>query len=105
MPPTPKTRVILDTDIGDDIDDALALGLILASPELDLVGVTTVFGNTVARARQARTILAVAGRPEVPVAAGIASIAQPRLSSRGTSALDSSALAGSAAATGGAYGL
>jgi purine nucleosidase/pyrimidine-specific ribonucleoside hydrolase len=65
-----RTRVLLDTDIGDDIDDALALGLILACPELELVGVTTVFGNTVARARQARTILAAAGRPEIPVAAG-----------------------------------
>jgi len=42
-------KIILDTDIGDDIDDALALGLILSSPELHLIGVTTVFKNTVAR--------------------------------------------------------
>ena len=35
--------IILDTDIGDDIDDALALSVILNSPELDLRGVTTVF--------------------------------------------------------------
>lgn len=65
-------KVILDTDIGDDIDDALALGLILASPELQLLGVTTVFGNTAARSRQARTVLAVAGERfrNIPVAAG-----------------------------------
>ena len=63
-------KVILDTDIGDDIDDALALALILASPELHLVGVTTVFGNTPARTRQALTELVIAGRPDVPVASG-----------------------------------
>jgi inosine-uridine nucleoside N-ribohydrolase len=64
--------VILDTDIGDDIDDALALGLICASPELELLGVTTVFGNVAARARQARTVLKVAGPQfgRVPVCAG-----------------------------------
>lgn len=65
-------KIILDTDIGDDIDDALALGLICASPELELLGVTTVFGNVAARARQARTILHVAGErfARIPVAAG-----------------------------------
>lgn len=65
-------KVILDTDIGDDIDDALALALILASPELQLVGVTTVFGNTEARTRQARTILTLAGERfrNILVAAG-----------------------------------
>jgi purine nucleosidase/pyrimidine-specific ribonucleoside hydrolase len=71
-------KVVLDTDIGDDIDDALALGLILASWELELVGVTTVFKNTVARARQARTILKVAGRGNVPVAAGCGAVLSPR---------------------------
>ena len=64
------TKIILDTDIGDDIDDALALALILASPELELVGVTTVFGNTEARSRQARTELVIANRADVPVAIG-----------------------------------
>jgi purine nucleosidase len=65
-------KVILDTDIGDDIDDAMALALILASPELELVGVTTVFGNVAARSRQARTLLKAAGErfTRIPVAAG-----------------------------------
>ncbi|OGV76944.1 MAG: hypothetical protein A3K19_22590 [Lentisphaerae bacterium RIFOXYB12_FULL_65_16] len=70
--------IILDTDIGDDIDDAYALALVLASPELDLRGVTTVFCNSVARARQARTVLAVAGRPDVPVAAGCGAVMSTR---------------------------
>lgn len=72
-------KVVLDTDIGDDIDDALALGLILASPELELVGVATVFKNTLARARQARTVLQTAGRGEIPVAAGCGAVLSPRL--------------------------
>jgi purine nucleosidase/pyrimidine-specific ribonucleoside hydrolase len=68
------TKVILDTDIGDDVDDALALALICALPELELLGVTTVFGNTIARARQAQTLLQTAGEKfhNVPVAAGCA---------------------------------
>ena len=70
-------KIILDTDIGDDIDDALALGLILSSPELHLVGVTTVFKNTVARSRQARTLLKVAGRADIPVVAGCGTILSP----------------------------
>lgn len=73
-----QQKIILDTDIGDDIDDALALGLILASPELQLVGITTVFKNTVARARQARTILRVAGRRSIPVASGCGAVLSPR---------------------------
>ncbi len=65
-------KILLDTDIGDDVDDALALALICAMPELELLGVSTVFGNVVARAKQARSILAVAGgaHRNIPVAAG-----------------------------------
>ncbi|MBZ5514785.1 MAG: nucleoside hydrolase [Acidobacteriia bacterium] len=62
--------IVLDTDIGTDIDDAFALALILRSPELDLVGVTTVSGDTQARARLAAKMLWDAGRRAVPVAAG-----------------------------------
>ncbi|MDR0359423.1 MAG: nucleoside hydrolase [bacterium] len=64
--------MILDTDVGDDVDDALALALICASPEVELIGVTTVFGNVAARGRQAQTILQIAGGDfkGVPVAAG-----------------------------------
>ena len=63
-------RILLDTDIGDDIDDALALALALRLPDVDLAGVTTVFRDTAARARMARHLLDLFGRPDVPVAAG-----------------------------------
>jgi purine nucleosidase len=66
----PGTPIILDTDIGGDIDDAFALALVLSSPELDLKAVTTVTGDTEARARIAAKLLAAAGRGDVPVAAG-----------------------------------
>lgn len=63
-------RVILDTDIGTDVDDAMALLLALASPELEVVGVTTVHADAPLRARLARKLLALAGRKDVPVVAG-----------------------------------
>ena len=63
--------VLFDTDIGTDIDDVYALAQILHSPELKLLGVTTVAGDTVARARLAAKLLSVAGWPEIPVYAGL----------------------------------
>lgn len=66
-----KIRVIIDTDIGDDVDDALALALALSSPELDIVGVTTVFRNTTLRAKLAKKLLQVFDRPDIPVIKGI----------------------------------
>jgi inosine-uridine nucleoside N-ribohydrolase len=74
--------VILDTDIGDDIDDAFALGLILTSPELKLLGVTTAFGDTELRARLAERYLAAAGRGDVPVLAGVKTEAKNVFSQR-----------------------
>lgn len=44
-----KQKVILDTDLGGDIDDAYALALILSSPELDLIGITLDHGLTETR--------------------------------------------------------
>jgi len=64
-------RVIIDTDIGDDIDDALAIALALSSCELDVVGITTVFRNTTLRAKLARKLLDVFDRPDIPVFKGI----------------------------------
>ena len=66
----PPEKVILDTDIGDDIDDAFAVALALRSPELQIVGITTTFGDTETRAKLLDRFLAEAGHPEIPVAAG-----------------------------------
>jgi inosine-uridine nucleoside N-ribohydrolase len=65
-----KYNVLIDTDIGDDIDDALALALALRSPEIELRGVTTVFGDTLRRAHLASHLLRVFGREDIPIAAG-----------------------------------
>jgi purine nucleosidase len=62
--------VLLDTDIGSDVDDALALGVLLASPELRLVGVTCVARVARRRAATAARLLGLAGRSDVPVFVG-----------------------------------
>lgn len=62
---------ILDTDIGTDVDDALALAVALRHPGLDLRAVTTVSGDTVRRARIAKKLLVLAGRDDIEVAAGV----------------------------------
>ena len=74
-----KTPIILDTDIGTDIDDAFALALVINSPELELLGVTTVAGDTQARARLAAKMLWEAGGAwrRVPVYAGPRGTPQP----------------------------
>jgi len=62
--------VILDTDIGSDIDDLLALLFVLGSPELELVGISTAYGDTTLRARIADRILRWSNA-EVPIMAGV----------------------------------
>jgi len=68
--PAAPTRIIIDTDPG--IDDAMAIVYALASPELDVVGLTTVFGNAHVETctTNALRILDIAGRPDIPVAQG-----------------------------------
>jgi inosine-uridine nucleoside N-ribohydrolase len=63
--------VILDTDIGDDIDDAFALALALRSPEMRILGVTTAYGDTELRARLVDRYLGAVGRGDIPVVAGV----------------------------------
>jgi len=65
------TRLLLDTDIGTDVDDAVALALLLASPEVELGAVTTVSGDVALRGRIARKLLTLGGRSGVPVAPGV----------------------------------
>jgi purine nucleosidase len=64
------TRIILDTDIGTDVDDCLALALILGSPELALAGITCVYGDVDLRARMILKLLRLRGVEGVPVFAG-----------------------------------
>ena len=73
-----KRILVLDTDIGDDIDDALALALALNSPEIDLRGITTVFGDTQKRAQLAQHILHTFGREDIPIAVGVGKPLQQR---------------------------
>ena len=63
--------VWVDTDIGDDIDDAFALGLILRSPELRVLGISTAFGDTETRARIVDRFLAATSESAIPVTAGV----------------------------------
>ena len=68
-----RLKVIIDTDIGDDIDDAFAL-LLAMKLNYDIIGITTVFENTVQRARIAKKMLRTFGNgyENVPVYAGAA---------------------------------
>jgi purine nucleosidase len=74
--------VILDTDIGDDIDDAFALALLLSRPNVRLLGVTTTWGDTDLRARLVARFLAETGHADIPVAAGPATKAGSAFSQR-----------------------
>jgi purine nucleosidase len=65
-----QVPVILDTDIGDDIDDAWALSCCIRHPAIRLLGVTTVIRDTELRAAQARLLLEAAGESSIEVVAG-----------------------------------
>jgi len=63
-------KILLDTDIGSDIDDAVCLAYLLAHPECDLLGITTVSGETHKRAMLASALCYVADKPETPIMPG-----------------------------------
>lgn len=63
-------KVLLDTDIGSDIDDAICLAYLLAKRECDLLGITTVSGEPEKRAMLASALCKAAGRDEVPIFPG-----------------------------------
>ena len=65
-----KQKVIFDSDLGGDIDDAFALALLLASPELEILGIVTDYGNTPKRAQVACRMLYETGREDIPVVIG-----------------------------------
>ncbi|CAL5207948.1 unnamed protein product [Lathyrus oleraceus] len=67
---TEPKKIIIDTDPG--IDDAMAIFLALRSPEVQVIGLTTIYGNvyTTLATRNALHLLEVAGRTDIPVAEG-----------------------------------
>ena len=65
-----NTPILFDTDIGSDIDDAVALAYLLKQPRCDLLGLTTVSGDTAQRAALASLVCDAAGRADVPIHAG-----------------------------------
>lgn len=67
---TEEIDLAMDTDIGTDVDDILALAMILGSAEVALTAVTTVYGDTPLRARMVHRTYSVAGIQAPPIAAG-----------------------------------
>jgi purine nucleosidase len=66
----PRTPILLDTDIGDAIDDSLALALAINSPELDVRGVTTVIDDVESKTKLAWKEMTLLGRRDIPLAMG-----------------------------------
>ncbi len=66
-----RKKIIIDTDIGDDIDDAFAIALALKAPELEILGITTVFQNVSMRAKQVKALLASYKAEKLPVYKGL----------------------------------
>ena len=65
-----KLKVLFDTDIGSDIDDAVALAYLVSQERCELLGVTTVTGEPDKRAEMASAICRNAGKGDVPIHAG-----------------------------------
>ncbi|MFZ4508822.1 MAG: nucleoside hydrolase [Fimbriimonas sp.] len=68
--PNDVIPVLLDTDIGSDIDDAVALAYLLRQPRCELLGVTTVSGDVQQRAALVKILCASAGRDDIPIHCG-----------------------------------
>lgn len=65
-----KLKVIFDTDIGDDVDDVFALALLISRPEVEVLGVTTAWGDTALRAQLTERFLASVGKTGIAIFAG-----------------------------------
>jgi purine nucleosidase len=66
-----KEKILLDTDIGSDIDDSLCLAYLLNQEQCDILGITIVSGDSMNRAKLASVILKAAGRDDIPVYPGV----------------------------------
>jgi len=69
--PAAPEKIIIDTDIGDDIDDAFAVALALSSPEFQILGFSASFGDTPTRAKMLDRMLGELGKSSIPVTQGI----------------------------------
>jgi len=74
---TPAMPVILDTDIGDDVDDTWALCMLLGSPKVDLRLIVTAFDDVAVKTRLTAKILDRAGRTDVPIGMGVKTSDRP----------------------------
>lgn len=70
-PAQTREKIIIDADLGDDIDDAFAIGLALSSPEFEILGFSAAFGDTQTRVKMFDRLLGELGRSDIPVAMGI----------------------------------
>ena len=66
-----KEKILLDTDIGSDIDDSFCLGYLLSQEKCDLLGITTVSGGAEQRAQMASVMCRAAGKGSIPIFPGI----------------------------------
>lgn len=64
-------KILLDTDIGTDVDDAVCLAYLLSRPDCELLGITTVTGEPEKRAMLASVLCLAAGRPKIPIFPGL----------------------------------
>lgn len=62
--------IVLDTDIGFDVDDVWALAFLLRCPEFDVKLITTCTGDTRYRAALVAKLLQIAGRTDIPIGIG-----------------------------------
>ena len=66
-----KEKILLDTDIGNDIDDTVTIAYLLKQKQCELLGITTVSGEPVVRAQLTSALLKAAGREDIPVYPGV----------------------------------
>jgi inosine-uridine nucleoside N-ribohydrolase len=67
-----REKIIIDTDIGTDIDDAFAVGLALQSPEFQILGISSAWGDARVRARILTRFLSETGHSDIPIVMGFA---------------------------------
>ena len=77
---THPTKIIIDSDIGDDVDDVFAIGLALTSHEVEILGISSAWGDTQLRARMIDRLLIETNATNIPVAEGIPTKAQSQFS-------------------------